>query len=102
MKTAGIACAIALVACGSAVAQSNTDACRAVAAPANSAADASMGYLDAVKGMDFGALRQTLVGEDLTALDALIEAREGLLGPMTDFSNRLEDFAYRLKKCARS
>ncbi|ESY21421.1 hypothetical protein X750_16835 [Mesorhizobium sp. LNJC394B00] len=102
MKTSILA-AILIVASGlsAAAAQTDTSICEALAGPSDEAAGGSRKFVQALESVDYPSARPQLHGTELEAFDAMVAAKDQALGPLKEFTERFEDFAYLMRRCAR-
>lgn len=92
---------VSLIAVAPAYSGTDPSACRILSGPTDSAANGTRSFSRSLEDTDLEAARSYLSGPELDAFNEMIEARNRAMGPMRAFADRLEDFAYALRRCAR-
>nr|WP_031198339.1 hypothetical protein [Mesorhizobium sp. L2C054A000] len=102
IKTSILAAILIVAPSVSAVAeQTDASICEVLAGPSDEAAGGSRKFVKALESVDYASARPQLHGRELEAFDAMVAAKDQALGPMKEFTERFEDFAYLMRRCAR-
>lgn len=102
MKTSILAAILIVASSVFAVAeQTDSSTCEILAGPSDEAAAGTRKFVKALEGANYASARPQLHGRELEAFDAMVAAKDQVLGPLKEFTERFEDFAYLMRRCAR-